>query len=161
MNIWRRGPLNRNPYYRTAFRVAGVSRETVRHRTIVQRISQTRRVVRTDPQQHTVNNEPVTDAEINAAEQILLDPKKRILEELIHHAAEKPPIDRLRRLAQEVAKLMGGGEEGESAFTNPEWLRCWAQSLVQQFLDEAPGPDPSLGAPELEIVPPVGHPEGG
>ena len=68
MNVWRRGSLNKNPYARTAFRLARVPRETTRHRVMVQLIGRTKRIVSLDPKAHSIGGKPVTEAEINSAE---------------------------------------------------------------------------------------------
>ncbi len=158
MNVWRRGSLTENPYYRTAFRVGRVPRDVVRHRTVVQLLGQTRRIVAADPQAHTVHSEPVTDAMLNAAEQVLLDPKQRIVEELLEHAPEEPPLERVRQLAQQAAALLAADDDGPPVPGNLEVLRPWAGALVEQFLEAVPGPDPSFGALELDLVPPFGRP---
>src|SRR4051812_33324190 len=101
MNVWRRGSPTVNPYDRTAFAVARVPREVTRHRTLVQLLGKARQVVRADPQAHVLPGGPVTESEINAAEQILFAPQKRIVEELLTHATEVPPLERVRQLARE------------------------------------------------------------
>ncbi len=157
MNIWRRGSLSRNPYRRTAFRVARVPREVVRHRTIVELIGRTKRIVNTKPQEHTIDGKSVTLTEVNMAEQILLDPKQRILEELLEHSLEKPPLARVRKLAQEAALAMEIETVEQLPVTNLIALQVWASDLVQKFLGDAPDPDPSFGALELDIIPPFGN----
>lgn len=158
VNIWRRGSLLENPYVRNAFRVARVPREVVRHRTIVQLIGQTERIVNTDPTAHTIRGKPVSNAQINVAAQILLDPKQRILEEMLVHATETPPLERIRRLAADAAAAMAANDTGRLPVTNLEGLEPWAREMVRQFLDNIPGPDPSFGALELDLVPPFGRP---
>ena len=157
MNIWCRGSLTRNPYVRTAFRVARIPREIVRHQTLIQSIGTTKRIVSADPQAHVIGGEPVTHAEINVAEQILVNPSRRIVEELLEHATERPPLERVRKLAREAGGMMGAHEAGRLPVANLSGLRAWADVLVQQFLDDAPPPDPSFGALELKIVPPFGQ----
>ena len=157
MNIWRRTSLTENPYYRTAFRLARVPREVVRHKLIVQIIGQTRRTVCADPQAHVVAGEPVTEAMINAAEAILLDPQKRIAEELLEHAAEKPALEPVRKLLAEVDAALAGDEADTLPVVNLDALRPWTTSLVRQFLSTQSVPDPSFGARELELIPPFGR----
>jgi hypothetical protein len=157
MNIWRRGPLTQNPYLRTAFRVARVPREITRRRTLVRLVNQTRHVVSIDPQAHTIRGAPVTMTKLNAAEQILLDPPQRILEELLEHAAEAPPLEQVRKLAAEATRALAEDGLTSAPVTNLRGLQLWAHSLAQQFLESVPGPDPSFGALELDIVPPFGH----
>ena len=159
MNPWRRGPLAKNPYARNAFRVARVPREIVRRRTIVQLMGQTKRVVSADPRLHTIKGEPVTEAEINAAEQILLDPKQRIVEELLVHATERPKLERVHKLAQQIAEAMKADENAPLQATNLKGLQPWVREIVKQFLDAKPGEEPSLDTLEAKFIPPFGQPE--
>jgi len=155
MSLWRRGPLDRNPYVRNAFRVARVPREVTRHRILVQLIEETKRVAR-DPEAHRITGQPVTDTEINAAEQMLLDARQRIAEELLAHAAERPPLDEVRKRAREAAKLLAGEEPGKLVLENVRALEGAFTALVREFLAAGPGPDPSFGALELNLPPPFG-----
>src|SRR5262245_28063331 len=161
MNIWRRGLLTQNPYYRTPFRIARMPREITRHRTIVKLISDTRQLVNRDRQSHQINGSPVTDAEINDAEPALTDPKRRIIEELLEHAAEEPPLAPVRKLAREVAEAMviDSSKSSSEAWMIDDLgaLRGLALSMIRRFLEQAPQHAPSFGAPELEIVPPFGR----
>lgn len=156
MNIWRRGSLTQNPYYRTLFRITRVPREITRHRTIVTLIGQTRQLVNADPLSHQINGSPVTDAEINAADPALTDPKRRIIEELLEHAAEEPPLGQVRKLAKEVAEAMAVDPSEKLTINDLSALEGLARSLIRQFLEQAPQSSPSFGALELEIVPPFG-----
>lgn len=158
MSLWRRGPLDRNPYVRNAFRVARAPREVTRHRILVQLIDETKRVAR-DPEAHRIAGQPVTETEINAAEQILLDARQRIGEELLAHAAERPPLDEVRKRAREAAKLLAGGEPGKLVLKDLRGLESTFTALVREFLAAGPGPDPSFGALELNLPPPFGGPE--
>jgi len=159
-NLWTRYPLTHNPYYRTAFRLAGVPRETTSRRTLVMLIGQTRQMVRAAAQAHTVHGTPVSDAELNPAEAILLDPKQRISEELLTHATERLPLDLVRKLAQEAAAALQAEGAGRLPVDNLSGLQGWTRSLAQQFLEQTPAPPPSLGALELTVVPPFGQPAG-
>lgn len=156
MNVWRRGSLAKNPYARTAFRVARVPRELTQRRTIVQLINRTRKVIIADPQVHVIDGEPVTLAELNVAEQLLLDPRQRIQEELLEHAAERPPLEQVRKLAAQAAQMMAE-DGGPLPATNMRPLGPWALELARQFLETVPAPDPSFGALELSMVPPFGR----
>lgn len=155
MNLWCRGSLGKNPYVRNAFRVARVPRETVQRATIVRLIGQTKRTVNTDPRAHAIAGEPVTPAEVNLAEQLLLDPAQRIAEELLVHAAERPPLEHVRRLSGEAADALRGAETGPLAVTNFSSLLGWAHDLARQEVDQ--DRDGMLfGALELTLVPPFG-----
>lgn len=157
MNLWRRQPLTENPYYATAFRVARVPRETDRHRTIVQLIRQVRQIIKAEPGAHVIRGVPVSEAAVNAAEQILSEPHQRILEELLTHATERLPLARVRKLAAEAAQAMASEPGGPLPVKNLRALDSWARAAFAQFLDDAPAQDPSLGALELDLIPPFGR----
>lgn len=153
MNPWCRTPVNQNPYRASAFRIAGVPREVTRRRTVAQLIAQTRQIVRTDPSAHLVEGVPVTEAEVNAAEAVLLDPERRIVEELLAHAAERLPMERLRELTAELR-----GQLSQSPTTSgvlAPWLfRQWLEKLRRCVPADLPAADASLGSLELELEPP-------
>ena len=157
MNLWLRGSVLTNPYYRTAFRVARVPREVVRHRTVVELIGRTRQLVNSGATAHTINGQAVRNTEINGAEQILLDPIQRVLAELLEHATEKPPLDRVRKLARAVARAMEPAKEQPVSSPNWKALELMAPDLIREFLNAVPSPDPSFGAMELETPPPFGR----
>jgi hypothetical protein len=157
MSVWRRGPVTTNPYHRTAFAVARVPREVVRHKTVVALLGQARQVVRADPQAHVLPGGPVSEPEINAAERVLLDAPRRLAEELLVHAAEAPPLEAVRRLLAEVTEALAGDDE--PAPGGREGLRCLLGPLVVEFLAAAPPSEPSFGALETESIPPFGGPE--
>jgi hypothetical protein len=159
MNVFRQGPVTQSPYQRTAFRVGRVPKEVVRHRAVVQMLAQTRQLVGDRPDQHTIAGRAVTLAELNAAEQVLLKPERRILEELLEHAAEKPPLERIKQLSKEARRALAEGRGDWQAVRTLEALRPWSAALVRCFLDSVPGPDPALGALELDLVPPFGGDE--
>jgi hypothetical protein len=159
MNIWRRGTLEQNPYTRNKFRVARVPREVVRHATIVTIIGQTRQIVNHDPAAHAIRGTPVTTAEILVAEQVLLDPRQRILEELLHHATERLPLERVGELRDEAAGLLSAGDPGPSPVTRPAALRVLAAEMARLCCQSDPSPPASLGSLELEVPPPFGREE--
>ena len=159
MNVWRRQTLSDNPYQRTAFRIARVSPESVRHRDVLQRISQMRKVLRAVPGSHIINGEAVTEAELASAERILSDPKQRILEELLEHPFESPAGDAVRKLADQVRLTMAGAETGALPVVNLGPLTSWATVWLRQMVERQPLADPSFGALELEPIPPFGRSE--
>ena len=159
MNIWRRGPLNRNPYYRHAFRLARVSPSTTRRKVIIALIGQTRKVVQIDPQAHCINREPVTLTEINSAEQILLDPRQRILEELLVHEDETLSIEGVRALVTELDETLASSAHGTLRITRLDSLRPLADEILCQFLENTSAGTLSFGALELRIPPPFGWQE--
>ena len=155
MNIWRRGPLDMNPYWRTAFRVARVPREMTRRKSIVQTIAQTRRLAK-DEGAHQICGQAVSQAEINAAEQVLLDPRQRVSEELLEHASERFSADRIAALSREVAEALAGNPLAPLGIVNPDWLREWSKALTREYIETQALPDPSFGALELDLAPPFG-----
>jgi hypothetical protein len=159
MSIWSRESLDENPYYYTAFRIARVSRETTRHKVIVKRVGSTRRIIDRDPDQHQIQGKAVTEADVNVAEQVLVDAHRRIEEELIEHAAEELPLKQLHALSQRAAQAMAVNEQIQLPVTNLEALRPWAARVVEQFLDGQPASSALFGALELDIVPPFGREE--
>jgi hypothetical protein len=159
MNIWLKGSVRTNPYYRTAFRIAKVDREVVRHKTLVQLIGQTRRVIRTVHDYHRISGVAVTDAELNAAEKILLDPKQRLAEELLHHAAH-PPMDRqLREMAEKVVAVLTKIAEQSPEPVDVSWLNELIAYYRERFVNEQRPIEQTTGLLELEIVPPLGPEE--
>lgn len=159
MNTWRRGAIDQNPYTRTKFRVARVPREVVQHAMMVGIIGQTRQIVNHDPKAHSIGGVPVTTADVLVAEQALLDPRQRILEELLHHATERLPMARVRELAGKSAEILAADDPGPLPVTKPAALRVLAAEIVRLCNERAPLPPPSLGALELELPPPFGHME--
>jgi hypothetical protein len=159
MSIWRRAPLTQNPYKRTAFRVARVACEITRRRNIVALIGQTRRLIATDPASHVIDGQPVLMTELGLAEQILLDPQKRIAEELLEHAAEKLPFERITELIAEADEMLAEPGSENPPLTNLEGLKPWVKQLVLQFVALSRESEFPLGALELDIVPPFGSGE--
>ncbi len=159
MNLWRNGPIYQNPYYRTAFRIGRVPREMSRHRTLVKCIGQTRKIVNNTPDRHVVNGEPVSMAELNSAEEILLDPLRRIREELLHHATEPPPIQRIKQLAEQILESLSEVADNPLEIRDFSWIDEWTAHLSERSLDDQPLTEQAFGPDELEIAPPFGKPD--
>ena len=94
MNPWRNGSVLRNPYHATAFRVARLPVQIARHRAVVQYLRDTMRFISSRPGEHAIAGEPVTEAILNQAEQVLLDARQRIVEELLEHPEPADSRDR-------------------------------------------------------------------
>jgi hypothetical protein len=124
---------------------------------VVQLIGQTRQLIHTDAQAYVINGEPVSDTQINAAEQVLLDPVRRVMEELLEHATERPPLERIRGLARDVAQMMQPLSEQDIGQSNWRALELLAPEIIREFLSKVPSGDPSFGAMELETPPPFGR----
>lgn len=167
VNIWRREgrPVDENPYPSNAFQMARLPRRITVRKQVVQVITSTRRIIQTDPDRHQIEGRPVTLADLNTAEAILLDPERRILEELLEHVEEKPPLEHLQALAQEVESSLNRQEplvmdpEYLSRPGSREILQRWARQLLRQALEAEIQPDPSFGALETALVPPFGWQE--
>jgi hypothetical protein len=157
VSIWRRGPLSNNPYLRTAFRVARVTRETTRRRTIASMIAQTRNLLKRDPTAHAIAGRPVTQEELNSAEKTLLNAEQRIAEELLHHQTEQYPVDRLRKCLERCTEAMGGQQAAAPSAPNLRGLEPWILQLLERFHKSVESGDGSFGALELTIPSPFGH----
>lgn len=60
MNIWRRGPIGKNPYQHTAFRVTRVPRGAADRALVIELVGQIRQLIEADPEAHSVNGQRVT-----------------------------------------------------------------------------------------------------
>ncbi len=167
MTVWRRGSLGRNPYRRTAFCIARAPREITRHGSLVQLVTQTRNVIKADSQAHTISEPaipprsqaedvPVSLEELNAAERILLEPRDRILEELLHHATEHVPLEDVRKLLKRCAEAMAPGEDEAPCATDTGTLKVLTDHVFERFLEATGRCEGSFGALELTLVPPLG-----
>jgi hypothetical protein len=157
MNVWRRGSVTENPYTRTPFRVAIMTKEVTRRATIVQYIEGARAVVNADPEAHKVGGKAVTLEEINQAEAILLSPEKRILEDLLSHAPEVLPLERVRQLAKKVEEAIVLDTQAAGASPDRETLETLLHDLITRYLDSTNPAEPWFGALETAPVPPFGE----
>jgi hypothetical protein len=159
MNVWRRGSLSRNPYERTAFRVARVPREVVRRRTVIQMITQTKRIAERDPKSCAIHGQPVTLEEINGAEQILLSPPQRILEELLTHRSERLPLTQVESLARDAEELIRSELADGLKPVDMSSRRILLREFVRRYLERVGTTGPGVGALELTLAPPFGFGE--
>ena len=96
---WQDG---RNPYRSTAFQVLGLGVE-VRGRAAIRAHVKTRRQrVHNAPERYLLFGNPLTEADINEAEQRIQDPATRLLDELCTH---RPPPDSGWRNPENLAEL--------------------------------------------------------
>jgi len=158
MNVWRRGPLSRNPYYHTAFRLARVPRETTDRTLIVELVSQTRQLAEAVPDAHSIRGKPVADSEINRAELVLLDPRQRILEELLEHPESLPAASPWEALGREALEMMEAGGSTPLKLTNPKPFARWISQCYGRSLCAPADAGLLFGAAELELPPPWGRP---
>lgn len=157
MNLWRQGPLNRNPYRATAFRLTRVPREVVDRSMVVELVGQTRQTSHADPSAHTVDGHPVSESDLNQAELVVLDPQRRLLEELLEHPLDGVGADRFSDLAREAARLMAGDPTAPLGWTGGKALAEWTTEFGCRFLAQAEPSDPTFGSAELDLVPPWGR----
>ena len=156
MNIWQRQSITQNPYYRTAFRVTRVPRKEIAFKKVARLSNRTRSIIDVDPKAHSINGEPVTLAELNSAEQILFDPRQRMEEELLEHAAETLDLDYVSSLAAAAAESLAPGG-GAPPTANLAGLLPWLDQLFPEYLESAPAGEASFGALELRNPPPFGR----
>ena len=159
MNIWRRGPLGKNPYARTVFRIARVERDKTKRKTIVKLIGRVKKIVKRDPRAHLIQGETVDEADINMAEKIILDPEARVVEELLEHLPEKLPLQRVRALITEAAEAMEAMAGAGAGDPDPWALLPWTREIAAAYIKENALPAPPLGHLELAVPPPFGNSE--
>ena len=119
-------------------------------------IAQTRNVVRADPDAHRLDGRPVTLEQLNAAESILMDPQQRVIEELLHHAAERLPLEHLRKVLRRCHEALGAPSTPVDRAVDLRKLESLLEHLLRLYLDAVPAPDASFGALELNLPPPFG-----
>ena len=156
MSIWRRGPLDKNPYYRTAFRVARVPRDTLDRAMIVELVSQTRQLAEFSPEAVAIQGQPVSENELNQAEITLLDPKRRILEELLEHPVKLLGSDLHAPLNQDAKRLMAVEEASHLAPTNSQVFVSWILEECFPAGCSSSSTGCSFGGAELNLPPPWG-----
>jgi hypothetical protein len=156
-NIWRKGPLTTNPYYETAFQALGIARDVTSRATIGQKVEERRQAVAMMPGFYTLGERPLTEPDIADAAQIMSDPTRRILEELLEHKPESLQVDEIERIRARL-KAPDWPEE-------PPGLRHLAFLLrvVQEFALEHLKSLPPAKVPPFPIdtdpIPPFGLPE--
>lgn len=97
-NIWKKGSLKTNPYYETAFQALGITRDIISLAEIGQKVEERRQAVKAMPGYYKLGERDLTQADITNARQILFNPTRRILEELLEHNPESLPVDEIERL---------------------------------------------------------------
>lgn len=157
LNLWRRGPLNRNPYRHTAFRLARVPREIADRAMVVELVAQVRQVSEMDPESHRVDGRPVSASEVNQAELTLLDPQKRVLEELLEHGFPSVARDRLAALANEAASRLSPSDNSPRPWIRTEAMSAWLADAFAEDVSRDPGVSSRVGAAEVDLIPPWGR----
>ncbi len=156
MNVWMKKAITDNPYYRTAFRLTKVSRELVQHKTVVKQISRTKTIIDVNPQAHVINGQEASHAEINAAEEIIMNPEKRMYEELLEHASEKLNMKAIKNLIEEINILLEPDALDELQISSLNFLKAWAQHLMLEYVENTQEETASFGYLEMKVIPPFG-----
>jgi hypothetical protein len=153
-NIWKKGPLTINPYYETAFRVLGITRDVTSRAEIGQRIEERRQAVAMMPGFYNVGERPLTGSDITAAGQILSDPTRRILEELLEHRPESLPVDEVERVRARLA--MPDWPDGPLPLRHLAFLLRVVQEMAQDYLENLPPVEVPPFPIDIRSIPPFG-----
>lgn len=157
-NIWKKkGPITSNPYHQAAFKAVGMSRSVIAPDQVAQVIEQRRQALRAIPGAFQFDGRELTQSDITAARQILLDPNQRMLEELLEHQPEEFPSDELDRLYTRLVSL--DWDMPPPNQPNTKFLLRVAQELARQFADELPLADPAPYPVDGDLIPPFGKPD--
>lgn len=151
-HIWKKGALTTNPYYETAFQSAGITRDIITRAEIDQRIGERRQAVAAAPGYYRLGARALTLADITIARQILLDPTRRILEELLEHQPEQLEASELERLRDRLTLPIGV----RASPRHLAFLLRAAQELAREFLLEQQPAEPPPYPVDLAIIPPFG-----
>jgi DNA-binding transcriptional ArsR family regulator len=153
LNVWRRGPLTRNPYHETAFKTLGLPPEATRAE-IDQRAGERQAAVAAVPDRYRLGERFLTAADVTQARAVLLDPTRRLIEELLEHTTEILPREELERA---LARLPVPDWTAESPGPHSlAFLGCAAQDLALDFLRGLPLTEPPPFPVDARLVPPFG-----
>ena len=156
-NIWKKGPLTTNPYYETAFQAVGITREVTRQAEIRQRVEERRQAVRNVPGFFTMGDRPLAETDLTNAGQILADPTRRILEELLEHHPEHFPVEELERIRGKL-KMPDWPEQPPSP-RHLKFLLRVVQEMVLDYLQNLPPVEVPPFPVDVTLIPPFGLPE--
>jgi hypothetical protein len=150
-NPWSRGNCRINPYYVTAFRAAGIDRNVTAPAEVDQRIAERREAVKSAPGYYRLGDRALTLEDLTEAREILLDPARRIGEELLEHAPEALEVEELSRLAAGLPPPPGPEEPPRPR--HMRFLLRVVQDVARQALASLPAADVPPAVP-LSIIPP-------
>lgn len=156
-NIWLRGSIQTNPYDETAFQVLGISRDVVSRLEIGQKVEERRQAVRLMPGFYRLGARPLTDPDITQAAQILADPTRRMLEELLAHKPETLPVEELERLQTRLPQ-----PDWPEELPPPRHLQFLVRVIQEMALDYLSKLPPVTAPPypvNLDTIPPFGPEE--
>lgn len=152
-NIWKKKSLT-NPYYETAFHILGISRDVVSPSEINQKIEERRQAVRNMPGFYTIGDRAITEEDVTNAAQILSDPTRRILEELLAHNPEYLQVDEIIRLQKEL-KIPDFPEKNPPP-RHLKFLLKAVQEFAGDFLKNLPEVEIPPRQIDKKIIPPFG-----
>ena len=152
-SLWRRGPITRNPYHFNAFRVTGVPVDLTERSWVTELISQKRQFMTAAPGSHVIEDAAVSESDVNQAELVLSDPRRRLLEELLTHSPPMTTMQPLRSLDGLLAKAIREPID-ESGATNPNIL-VLGRIVCSMWLHENPL-DTAFGSAETCPICPWG-----
>ncbi len=154
MDTWKKGTVTTNPYKETAFKALGISTGVVSRAEIGRRIEERRQAVRSVPGHFRLGSRPLTQTDITNAGEILFNPTRRILEELLEHRPEKPRVRDIQRFREYLDK-----QNWSEEFPPPPGLLSLAPFIIGialQLLESLAPVDVPPPPVEVELIPPYG-----
>ncbi|MFO1432354.1 MAG: hypothetical protein U1F76_19790 [Candidatus Competibacteraceae bacterium] len=155
MNIWKKGPLTTNPYYETAFQALGITRDVTARAEIDQKVGERRQAVTHVPGYYRLGKRALTPADVTTARQILFDPTRRMLEELLEHQPESLPVEALERFRSRLPMPPDWPE----TLPPPQHLRFLllaVQEFALEYLNNLPPVEVPPFPVNLDPIPPFG-----
>jgi hypothetical protein len=151
-NIWRRGPLTTNPYYETAFQALGILCDVTSLLEIGQKVEQRRQVVQNMPGYYSFGERSLTGPDITRAHQVMSDPTRRILEELLEHRPEQLEVEEIERLQARL--MMPDWPEKTPPPRHLAFLLRAVQEFALEFLKNLPPVEVSPFPIDVTPIPP-------
>ncbi len=154
INIWKKSSLTTNPYRETAFQALGITRDVVSRAEIGRQIEERRQAIKNVPGYFLLNSRPLTQTDITNAREILFNPTRRILEELLEHKPEHPQVEEIERLRERLPKPDWPQEipmPVRLAFLVPVIL-----DFARQYLENLPPLEVPPFPIDLTFIPPFG-----
>jgi hypothetical protein len=162
-NIWKKHLLTTtalaNPYHETAFQALGITRDVVSRAEISQKLEERRQAIEHKPGFYTLAERELTRFDVNNARQILFDPTRRILEELLEHKPERLEVGEIERIQARLTMPdpPDGQDEAASSRRRAFLLRA-VQEFARQYLENLPPVDVPPFPVDVAPIPPFGSP---
>jgi hypothetical protein len=156
MDIWKKGTITTNPYRETAFQALGISTGVVSRAELGRKLEERRQAVRNVPGHFRLGSRPLTQTDITNAREILFDPTRRILEELLEHRPEKPQVEDIEQFREHLDK-----QNWPEEFPMEQGLFFLAPLIIDiavelmESLTPVDVPPPSL---DVTLIQPFGRP---